>query len=331
MSDLRLSLAINYYAHTEAIASGRIAPAGIDLTVMHLPFEEIANRFARFLEFDIAEFSLGNYCARLAAGTAQMVGIPVFTSRAFRMSSIYVAEDSPFTGAADLAGRRVGVPQWSQTATIYIRGDLEHRYGAPVTSIDWFQGGVEQTGRRETTEMHLPDGIRLHRVPDRTLTEMLLAGNIDAVITARPPTHFRTGTPGIRRLYPDYRTEEAAMFRESGVFPIMHVIAIRRDVFERNRWVARNLFEAFEASKRDCLERMADIQFSFLPTAWGPDDLRLVQEQLFPTIGFPYGLIEPNRTTLEAFVRYCFEQGVTAKRLSVDELFPPESLFETHI
>jgi 4,5-dihydroxyphthalate decarboxylase len=332
MSELRLSLGINEYAHTNALASGRVKPVGIDLNVVNLPFETVMARFAKHLEFDIAEYSLGNYCSRISQpGLAQIIAIPVFTSRAFRLSSIYVREESKILTGADLNGRRVGIPQWSQTATIYVRGDLEHREGVPVTAIDWVQAGLDEVGRTETAKMELPAGIRLVSRPDKTLTEMLLAGEIDAIMSARRPGTVVRGEPGIRRMYQNYRQEEEKAFKETGVFPIMHTIVMRRDVFEANRWIARSLFDAFEEAKRAVIARMADIQFSYLPTAWGADDLEHVHGMLFPGTGFPYGLEEPNRTTLEAFLGYCDEQGITKRKLSIDELFAPEALTEVRI
>lgn len=332
MSELRLTLGINEYAHTNALGSGRAKPVGIDLNVVRLPFETVMTRFAKHLEFDIAEYSLGNYCSRISQpGVAAIVAIPVFTSRAFRLSSIYVRENSEIRTGAELAGKRVGIPQWSQTATIYVRGDLEHRAGVPVSEIEWVQAGLDEPGRAETATMDLPPGIRLVSRPETTLTELLLAGELDALISARRPAPVVRGEPGIRRLYENYRLEEERAFEETGVFPIMHTIVLRRDVYEANRWIARNLFDAFEEAKRETIARMADIQFSYLPTAWGADDVKHVHGMLFPGTGFPYGLEEPNRTTLEAFIGYCYEQGLTKRRLSIDELFAPESLTEVKI
>ena len=332
MSELRLSLGMNEYAHTNPLAFGRVKPVGIDLNVITLPFETVMTRFSEHLEFDVAEYSFGNYCARISQpGIAPIVAIPVFTSRAFRLSSLYVADASPIVTGAQLAGKRVGIPQWSQTATVYVRGDLEHREGVPVTSIDWVQAGLDEPGRQEKAKLALPPGVRLTSMPERTLTELLLAGEIDAIMSARRPAHVVAGKPGIRRLYANYRAEEEKAFRETGVFPIMHTIVMKRDVFEANRWIARNLYDAFDEAKRLTIARMSDIQFSYLPTAWGADDIASTHALLFAGTGFPYGLEEPNRTTIEAFLGYCDEQGLTARRLSIDELFAPEALTQVRI
>jgi 4,5-dihydroxyphthalate decarboxylase len=332
MSDLRLSLAINDYVHTRDIADGRVRPVGIDLTVNNLSFEQASFRFGANLEFDIAEYSLANYCARISAPEpASMVALPVFTSRVFRHSSIYINELSKIRAAGDLVGRTVGIPQWSQTATVYVRGYLMHDVGVPLASIKWVQAGVDQPGRHDPVQARLPAGVQVETRPDRTLSDMLISGEIDAMITARPPSCFLRGVPGVRRLFQKYRAEEECYFAKTGIFPIMHVIAIKRQVYEVNPWIARNLLDAFEAAKRASLTRLRDIQTSALPTAWATDDMDRVHRLLFGDGDpWPYGL-EPNRATLEPFLAYCDEQGVTQRRLRCEELFPKELAFEVRI
>jgi 4,5-dihydroxyphthalate decarboxylase len=329
MADLRLSLAINDYVHTSDLANGRIKPAGIDLTVINLPFEQISMRFAATLEFDICEFSLANYCARISgSGPAPLVALPVFTSRVFRHSSIYINEASGIPTAADLRGRTIGIPQWSQTATIYVRGYLQHDVGVPLSSIRWVQAGVDQAGRRDAVQAKLPEGVTLEARPDKTLSDMLASGEIDAAITARPPRSFLEGAPGVRRLFPNFREEEERYFARTKIFPIMHIIAIRRPVYEANPWIVRNLLDAFEAAKRAALARLRDIQTSHLPFAWAPDEMERVHRLLFAAADpWPYG-VEGNRETLAPFLTFCHEQGVTGRKLTPEELFPKEALFE---
>ena len=332
MPDLRLSLALNDYVHTADIANGRVRAPGIDLTIVSLPFESVAMRFGANLEFDVAEYSLANYCAHLAEPRpSPMVALPVFTSRVFRHSSIYVNEASNIADAGDLAGRTVGIPQWSQTATVYVRGYLTHDAGVPLRSIRWVQAGVDQPGRRDGVQSYLPEGVTVTPRPDRTLSDLLASGEIDAAISARPPQCFMQGAPGVRRLFPDFRQEEERYFARTGIFPIMHVIAMRRPVYEANPWIARNLLDAFETAKRAGLARLRDIQTSHLPSAWATDEMERVHKLLFPDGDrWPYGL-EPNRPTLEAFLAYAHEQGVTRRRLSCEELFPKEVSFEVRI
>src|SRR5262245_47814537 len=184
MSDLRLSIAISDYAHTRDLTDGRIRPVGLDLIVNSLSFEQAAFRFGANLEFDISEYSLANYCARIAAAApAPIVALPVFPSRVFRHSSIYLRESSGIRSPGDLAGRAVGIPQWSQTATVYVRGWLMHDVGIPLASITWIQAGVDQAGRHEPVQVRLPPGARVEPRPDRTLSDMLVSGEIDAMIT----------------------------------------------------------------------------------------------------------------------------------------------------
>jgi 4,5-dihydroxyphthalate decarboxylase len=332
MSELRLSIALSDYVHTRDLTDGRIRPIGIDLIVNSLPFEQAAFRFGANLEFDIAEYSLANYCARLASSDPMpIVALPVFTSRVFRHSSIYVTDSSGIRSASDLAGRLVGIPQWSQTATVYVRGWLMHDAGIPLRSIKWIQAGVDQPGRRDPIRNRLPPGVCVEARPDRTLSDMLVSAEIDAAITARPPRCFLDGVAGVRRLFTNYREEEERYFASTGIFPIMHVIALRRAVYETHPWIARNLMEAFEAAKRASLARLQDIQTSHLPTAWVAEETERVHRLLFGEgEPWPYG-IEPNRRTLEAFLTYCDEQGVTERRLHVEELFPKEVSFEVRI
>jgi 4,5-dihydroxyphthalate decarboxylase len=283
-------------------------------------------------EWEVSEFSLANYCALAAKREpAPMVALPVFPSRVFRHSSIFIREDSDVREPAQLAGRRVGIPQWSQTATVYVRGYLAHDVGIPLSSIEWVQAGVNEPGRKEPAKIQVPSGIRLRPEPTRTLSDMLLKGEIDAVITARPPEPFTKGEPGIRRLFPDFEKEEESYFRRTGIFPIMHVMVVRRDAYERNRWIMRNLFDAFEAAKRAAVPRLYDITTAFVPAAWGSAYFERVSKLIFPDGDpWPYG-IERNRTTLDAFLLYCFEQGITERHLSVEELFAPEFNFTLRI
>ena len=332
MADLRLSLAISDYVHTRDIADGRIKPVGIDLTVNELPFEQAAFRFGANREFDISEFSFANYCAILSSpGGGDLVALPVFPSRVFRHSSIYINAKSGISSAGDLKGRKVGIPQWSQTATVYVRGFLQHHASVPLSSIKWIQAGVDDAGRQDPVELRLPAGVTIESIRDRTLGQMLVEGEIDAIITARPPRCFMEGEPVVRRLYPNYREEEERYFDRTGIFPIMHVIAMKRSVYEANPWIARNLFDAFDAAKNASMRRCYNIQSSYIPTGWVPDDLGRTHRLLFGDGDpWPYGL-ERNRATIEPFLAYCNEQGVTQRQLATMELFPKELAFEVKV
>ena len=313
--NLRLSVALGPYDHVRGLR-----PHGIDLLQLELPIEEIFFRFTKFREWDVSEMSFGKVISLMAEQQASerpaIICLPVFISRVFRHSAIYVADCAKITTPKDLEGKRVGIPEWAQTAGIYARGLLQHEYGVDLAAIDWRQAGVREPGRVEKIELQLPQGVRVQRMPEDTLAGMLADGRLDAAISARDP--------GGRRLFPDHREVEAAYFRKTGIFPIMHVVVLRREAYERDRWIAMNLFKAFEEAKQRSLARIADIGASQVPVAWVADHAR--QWQAIAGEDFwPYG-IERNRATLEAFVQYGFEQGVSRRKLKVEELFAPETL-----
>jgi len=313
---LPLSLALSPYDHTRDLR-----PRGLSLNVIDLPIEEIFHRFTRFREFDVSEMSSAKTVSLLSGETPDIIALPVFVSRVFRHSSIYVASASGIRRPKDLEGRRVGVPEWSQTAGIYARGLLQHEYGVDLASIDWRQAGVREPGRVEKVELRKDLPFRITAMPERTLGEMLSKGELDAVISARE-------VPG-ERLFADYRAAELEYFRKTRVFPIMHMIVLRRSVYERDRWIAMNLFEAFEEAKRRSLERLREIGISHVPLPWLSDTTRAWREVAGEDF-WPYG-VEANRPTLEAFLQYAFEQGVCHRKLAPAELFAPETLERSRI
>ena len=247
--NIPLTLAINPYDHVRDLLSGEVRAAGLDLVPLELPIEEIFYRFTRFREWDASEMSFGKTISLLSQPGADIVAIPVFPSRVFRHSAIYVRPS--IKTPKDLAGKRVGIPEWAQTAGIYARGLLQHEYGVDLASIDWRQAGVREPGRVEKVRLQLPAGIRVTPMPDKSLAQMLTSSELDAVISARDP--------GGMRLFPDYQELEAAYFRKTRIFPIMHVIVLRRAVYERDRWIAMNLLKAFGESKRRSQERLVEI------------------------------------------------------------------------
>lgn len=331
MSRLKLSCALGNYAHTQDIQTQKVQPEGIELVNSELPIEAIAPRFATYLEFDVAEYSFGAYCAHLGSTEKpKMIALPVFTSRAFRHGNIYVNSGAGITSAKDLAGRRVGIPQWVQTAVIYVRGFLADDAGVALADVSWVQAGVDEPGRVDSGNFAIPEGVKIERRPDSTLGAMLLDGEIDAIISARPPKAFLSGDQRMRRLYQDYKSEEESYFQRSGVFPIMHVIAIRRELYDQQRWVARNLFDAFNLAKNAAVERMCSTQVSHLPMAWTADTFEKTNSTLFGRDPWPYG-VKKNRTTIEKFLKYSHEQGVTRRKVGIEELFAPETELEIHV
>jgi 4,5-dihydroxyphthalate decarboxylase len=309
MMKLPLSLAISPYDHVRDLD-----PQGIGLTLLDLPIEEIFYRFTRFREWDASEMSFGKVISLMSQPKPEIICIPVFLSRVFRHSAIYVR--AGIKTPKDLEGKRVGIPEWAQTAGIYVRGMLQQEYGVDLARIQWFQAGVREPGRVEKVQLKLPPKVTITAVPERTLVDMLDKGDLDAVISAREP--------GGARLFEKYQEVEKAYYRKTRIFPIMHVLALKRDVYERDRWVAMNLFKAFDAAKQRSLARVTEFGLSHLPMPWVPDHARQWRE-LAGEDFWPYG-IEPNRRTLEAFLQYGYEQGVATRRLKVEELFAPETL-----
>jgi len=322
MSAVQLSMAINRYDHVADLVSGRVRPEGIDLTAMELPIEEIFFRMFSFAEWDVSEFSMAMYVSLVGTGAAQFSAIPVFPSRVFRQSAIYVATGAAIRGPEDLAGRRIGVPEWVQTAGIYARAILQHQCGLRLADIHWVQAGVNQAGRVEKVIPSLPDGVEIEQVRDKSLNEMLLAGELDAIISAREPASFLARDPRIARLWPDYRSIEESYFRETGIFPIMHVMVIKKEALIRHPWIAMNLLRAFEEAKANSLKRLSGIVHSPIPIPWLQDAFERAASVLGEDF-WPYG-IDANRRTLESFLQFCVEQGVTQRTLTVEELFPRE-------
>ncbi len=325
MTDLSLTLAIEDYDHVRDLVTGAVKPKGIDLTCLIFQVEETFFRFANAYEWEVSELSLAKFCSLRSQEDSPIVGIPVFISRMFRHSAFYVRSDGKIKTSADLKGGRIGVPEWTQTATVYARGWLHHEGGAKLNEIEWVQGGVNQPGRLEMGKTKVPEGVTIVPVSDKSLTDMLLDGELDAVISARPPDVYLSGDGRLQRLMPNHREIERDYFQRTGVYPIMHTVAIKRDVYEKNPWIAVNLMTAFEQAKDKMIERMSDINVSRIPLPWLPDTFEKTKAEFFPDCDYwPYG-IEGSRKTLETFLAYCDEQGVTHRKMTPEELFVPET------
>lgn len=320
MTNVHLSVAISDYDHIRDFMTGTVRAEGIEITCLNMVHEEIFYRFIKFREWDVSEISFAKYVSLVSQDDNSLVAIPVFHSRAFRLSSIYIHRDGGIRKPEDLAGKKVGIPEWAQTASVYTRGYLMHQIGIPLEKIDWYQAGVNDPGRAEKVTLKIPTGVRYTPVPDRSLTDLLLSKDLDAVMTARPPQAFVDGNPEIIRLFPDFMPVEEAYWRDTGIFPIMHIIVIRAEILQRHPWVAMNVFKAFEEAKRRSIERALDVSATRFPIPWGFEFANRAVK-VFGKDYWPYG-ISPNRTTLEAFLQYAFEQGVCHRRLKPEELFP---------
>jgi 4,5-dihydroxyphthalate decarboxylase len=319
---LHLTLAATDYDHVRDLMNGAVRADGVVLTPFVLPVEEAFFRFIKNREFDVSEMSFGKFIGFASQGNSPFIGIPVFPSRVFRHSAFYVRADRGIATAKDLEGKSVGIPEWAQTAGIYARGFLAETAGVDLTKIKWVQAGVDAAGREEKVEFKLPPGMQYQQRRDSSISAMLLSGEIDAAVSARPPEAFSKSAGKIVRLFPDYRADEAGYYAATGIFPIMHIIAMRRALFERHPWVAMSLLKAFDEAKSRSLERISDITASRIPLPWAAT-LAEESSKSFGADPFPYGL-EANRTTLEAFCRFAHDQGVTAKKLTPDDLFPKE-------
>ena len=279
----------------------------------------------RHREFDVAEMSLSSYVVSLFRKPHPFIAIPVFPSRFFRHSSIYVNAAAGVRTPKDLVGKRVGNPEYQMTAPVWIRGILAEHYGVPVTSVTYVTGGEEEPGRPEKLKLDLPPEIRVERIgAKQTLSAMLAAGEIDALYTARMPSSFANGDGRVKRLFENYIEVEKRYFRDTGIFPIMHTVAIRREVYEANRWIAQSLMKAFIAAQQETyrdLEQTAALKAMLPWLIAHVEDTRREMGMDF----WPYGL-EKNRKTLATFLRYSREQGLSKRLLEPEELFASETL-----
>lgn len=325
MSRLALTLGCWNYDRTQALADGRVRPDGIDLNFLSMPVEETFFRMLRHREFDVAEMSLSSYCVTLRRDPPPFVAIPVFPSRCFRHGSIFINALAGIREPRDLAGRRVGCPEYQMTAPVWIRGVLADEHGLPVDAVRYVTGGEETPGRDEKVKLDLPANLVVERIgPDRTLARMLVDGEIDALYTARAPSTFRSRPDRVARLFPDFVAVERDYFRRTGVFPIMHTIAIRREVYEANRWIAQSLAKAFAESQRIAYADLAETAASKVMLPWLAAGVEEAAREMGPD-WWPYGF-ERNRAALEVFLRYHHEQGLSKRRLVPEELFAPETL-----
>lgn len=319
---LRLSLACWDYDRTKALMDGRVQVDGIDLVYQPLEVEETFFRQARYREFDLSEMSLSSYCVSKFKGDP-FVAIPVFPSRMFRHANIWVSEKSGIREPADLIGKRFACPEYQLTANVWIRGILADQYGVTPQSVTFVTGGEEEPGRPEKYTLDLPPSIKIESIgPTQTLSAMLASGEVDAFHGPRTPS--TANASGVRRLFPDYAATEKAYYAQTKIFPIMHVVVIRRDIYERDRWVAMALFKAFSRAQQfayDDYEQTAALK-SMLPwSAAGAEETRALMGRHW----WPYGFAE-NENVLDTFVRYHHEQGLSPQRLVPRDLFAPETL-----
>jgi 4,5-dihydroxyphthalate decarboxylase len=324
MAKLPLTMTFWDYDRTAALADGTVKIEGCEANYLKLDLLDIFFRAIRNQEFDVTEMSCSSYMMMLARGNPPYRAIPVFLSRMWRHSAIYIRTDRGIRSPADLKGREIGVPEYQVTAALVARGLLADEYGVKASDIRWRTGGLEHPGRPEKVKLELPRGIVVEPIPqDKSLDGMLVAGEIDGIVTPLPPPSFLNAAPNVGRLFPNYRELEKAYYKKTKFHPIMHVAAIRSSLVEQHPWLAGNVLAAFEKSKQLALQRLDNFGAAKATLPWVAAEV----EETVALMGkdyWPYG-VEPNRAALETMTRYSFEQGLTPRKLSVDELFPPST------
>jgi 4,5-dihydroxyphthalate decarboxylase len=326
MAKLSLSVAIGEFDRTRALIDGSVSIDGVDPVYMPLVPEEIFFRAFRAAEFDICELSLSSYAIKTAQGDCPYIAVPAFVSRAFRHNAVYVRTDR-IKKPADLKGKKIGVPEYQLTANVWARALLDDDYGVKPADIYWIRGGIAQPGRPEKLTVKLPAGVRLDNAPEgATISALLEAGEIDGFIAPRPPSLIEKRHPHIGWLFPDPVAAAKDYFKRTGLFPIMHVLGIRRALAEQHPWLPGAVLKAFEQAKRLSVEELAD-------TTVAKVTLPFVEEMLRDARAFmgedfwSYG-VAPNRKVLDYFLGQHHAQGLSSRRLSVDELFHPAT-YET--
>ncbi|HUH39581.1 MAG TPA: ABC transporter substrate-binding protein [Castellaniella sp.] len=326
MSLLQLSIAMGDYDRTRPLFDGRVQIDGVDPVYMLLAPEEMFFRAFRHHEFDVAELSFSSFTVKASKGISEYVAIPVFLSRAFRHTSIYVRTDR-IREPADLKGRRIGLPEYQLTANVWARALLEDDYGVKPSDVTWVQGGIVEPGRPEKIGLALPPDVHLEYAPeDTTISDLLDQGEIDGFIGPRPPSGKASRNPDVGWLFPDPTATAKDYYARTQVFPIMHVVGVRRTLVEHHPWLPAALMKAFSKSKRMALERLSDTSATKVTLPFVEEQLKAARTLMGDDF-WSYG-VKPNRATLETFLRHHHQQGLSERLLSVDELFHP-STYET--
>jgi 4,5-dihydroxyphthalate decarboxylase len=320
MAKLNLSVAVGDYDRNRPLIDGRVLMDGVDPVFMTLGPEEIFFRAFRSQDFDICELSLSSFTVKTAAGDCPYVGIPAFVSRAFRHTSIYVRTDR-VKEPADLKGRKVGLPEYQLTANVWARAILEDDFGVKPSDIHWIRGGIEHASRPEKIAVKLPSGVRMENAPEgKTISELLATGEIDGFIAPRPPTVLGRGLP-IGWLFRDPTAAAKNYFQRTGIFPIMHLIGVRRSIAEKHPWLPAAVLKAFEQSKAVALDMLADTSATKVTLPFVEEQLKAARDVMGEDF-WPYG-VAANRKTLEVFLRHHHAQGLSPRLVGVDEMFHP--------
>jgi 4,5-dihydroxyphthalate decarboxylase len=320
MVEVPITIACGNYDRTAAIRDGRVKVDGCAVTYLPLYPEEIFHRAFKFDEFDVSELSFSSYLRTTAGGASPYIGIPAFVSRIFRHSGIYIRTDAGIRTPEDLRGKRIGLPEYQITAVVWMRGMLQHEYGVKPNEIRWRNGGQEEPGRGERTPLKSIPGLDLKPLePGQTLVEMLRNGELDALFTARAPSSFLKGEPHIARLFPNTRAAEQAYYKKTGLFPIMHLIGIKKTLVERYPWLATSVYKAFLEAKTRAMVDLCDVNALMVTLPWLEAETKETMAVMGPDF-WKYGVHE-NMPEIEALTQYSYEQGLIERKPAVEELF----------
>ena len=330
MARVPLTICTGDYDRVRALADGRIGVEGCEVKYLTMNPEQIFYRAWNNLEFDVTELSGSSYILARSTGWDNYIAVPVFPSRLFRHSGIYIRTDAGIQKPEDLKGREVGVPVYAMTAALWIRGILQDDYGVAPGDIHWRTGGLEEGGRKPKFPPNLPPNIRVTPISDdETLSAMLANGELTALVSAREPSCFGPDNPDIVRLFPDFRAAEKAWYAKNRLFPIMHVLAIRKELAEREPWLATSVLKAFIQAKDLCLEEMSDVTALAVSMPWIAAELRETRDLMGDDI-WPYGFQE-NYEELSVMCRWSAAQGIAAREMKPEELFHPATLDRARI
>ena len=329
MARLPITIATWDYDRVRPLMDGRVRVEGCDVNYLAMPVEECFHRAYFHGEFDVAEIGLSPFLIALSRGRAPYVAIPAFVSRTFRHSAIYIRSDRGIGTAGDLRGKRIGVPEYQQSAALWVRGFLLDDFGIRHTDIHWVQGGLEQFGRKDKFPLNLPPGFALESSSGESLSALLANGEIDAIISARAPSCLGRAGAQVKRLFPDYRAVEQDYFRRTGLFPLMHAIGVRQDMAQEHPWLAASIYKAFAEAKRIADADLKEVTALKIGLPWVTAELEATQQVMGEDF-WPYG-VAANRPALEAMTRYSCEQGLAVRKLLVEEIFAPETLEAVHV
>lgn len=323
VNKLNLSVAIGDYDRTRPLIDGAVRIDGVDPVFMTLSPEEIFFRAFRSAEFDISELSLSSFTVKTAQNDCPYVGIPIFLSRAFRHTAIYVRTDR-IKKPEDLKGKRIGLPEYQLTANVWARAILQDDYGVKPSDVTWIRGGIEEPGRPEKIKLNLPPDVKLENAPEgKTISGMLAAGEIDGFIAPRPPS-VAEDNPNIGWLFPDPTAAAKDYYKRTGIFPIMHLVGIKRTLVEKNPWLPAAVTKAFEQAKSAALVHLSDTSATKVTLPFVEEQLKAARELMGKDF-WSYG-VSANRKMLETFLRHHHSQGLSSRLVAVEELFHPTTL-----